>query len=421
VIPKPLQKPHPPLWVACSRRETIHLAARRGIGALTFSFVEPEDAGKWAREYYELIASEECVPAGFAVNPVVTIVLPMMCHGDEATAIERGIDGAHFFGYSLAYYYGFGRHHPGRDVVWDSFQRERGERGFAREIVTADAAPLGVQIMQQGVGSLRGAIGTPAQITELARRYEAAGVDQIVFVQQAGRNRHEHICESLELFGAEVLPAFAEEAEAKEREKAERLAPAVEAALARRDPPRAAPADYVVDEGADLARSRPRRAAVARPRRAEIGRRARRVLEQRGQAALARSVRGASDRKLERRFGNRLVQRGMFTGMARRFRPISGYAFEGDVLYVLDHAVDGAAPREPARWTIRIRDGKAKAIEGDSPDPAVTLRVSIPDFARIAAEEVRPPELFFSGRLSVEGNFEIASRLPEMFGAPSPF
>src|SRR5271166_1494605 len=33
VVPKPVQKPHPPLWVACSRRETIHLAAKLGIGA----------------------------------------------------------------------------------------------------------------------------------------------------------------------------------------------------------------------------------------------------------------------------------------------------------------------------------------------------------------------------------------------------
>ena len=44
VVPKPVQKPHPPLWVACSRRETIHLAAKLGIGALTFAFVSPEEA-----------------------------------------------------------------------------------------------------------------------------------------------------------------------------------------------------------------------------------------------------------------------------------------------------------------------------------------------------------------------------------------
>src|SRR5580692_9559373 len=31
VVPKPVQKPHPPVWVACSNRETIKLAARLGI------------------------------------------------------------------------------------------------------------------------------------------------------------------------------------------------------------------------------------------------------------------------------------------------------------------------------------------------------------------------------------------------------
>src|SRR5437763_2583 len=188
VVPKPLQRPHPPLWVACSRRETIRLAAEKGIGALTFSFVEPEEAKEWVDEYYDIIASERCVPAGFAVNPNFAVVLPMMCHADEATAIERGIDGGHFFGYSLAHYYVFGDHHPGRTNIWEEFQRRRDETGFSRRIVTADEAPLGIKIMEQGFGSLRGAIGTPEQIRELARRYEAAGVDQVIFVAQAVRS-----------------------------------------------------------------------------------------------------------------------------------------------------------------------------------------------------------------------------------------
>src|SRR6266513_1170414 len=64
VVPKPLQKPHPPLWVACSRRETIHLAATKGIGALSFSFIEPSEAKVWVTEYYRLLDSAECVPAG---------------------------------------------------------------------------------------------------------------------------------------------------------------------------------------------------------------------------------------------------------------------------------------------------------------------------------------------------------------------
>src|SRR4030088_3502571 len=90
VIPKPKQKPHPPLWVACSRRETIHLAASKGIGALSFAFIEPAAAREWVEDYYETICSDECVPAGFAVNPQVAVVTPFMCHQDEATAIDRG-------------------------------------------------------------------------------------------------------------------------------------------------------------------------------------------------------------------------------------------------------------------------------------------------------------------------------------------
>src|SRR5579864_956776 len=218
LVPKPKQKPHPPLWVACSRRDTILLAARKGIGALSFSFVEPEEARAWVDDYYRIVESEQCNPGGFAVNPNVAIVVPFMCHRDEQTAIDRGIDGAHFFGYSLAHYYVFGQHQPARTNVWDEFQRERDSRGFARSLVRASDAPIQVKLLQEALGSLRGAIGTPAQVTELLERYEAAGVDEVIFVSQAGRNRHEDICESLELFASEVLPRFAERAAQREAE-----------------------------------------------------------------------------------------------------------------------------------------------------------------------------------------------------------
>src|SRR4051812_42989771 len=202
VVPKPLQKPHPPLWVACSRRETIRLAAEKGIGALSFSFVEPEEAAEWVAEYRAIVASERCVPGGFAVNPRVAVVLPMMCHRDEAEAIERGIDGAHFFGYSLAHYYVFGDHRPGRTDIYEEFQQRRDPRGPPPSHPPPADAPLGVRVLQQGLGSLRGAIGSAAQVRDLCRRYEEAGVDQLIFVMQAGPNRHEHICESIELFAS---------------------------------------------------------------------------------------------------------------------------------------------------------------------------------------------------------------------------
>jgi alkanesulfonate monooxygenase SsuD/methylene tetrahydromethanopterin reductase-like flavin-dependent oxidoreductase (luciferase family) len=242
LVPKPLQRPHPPLWVACSRRDTIHMAATKGIGALSFSFVEAAEAKSWVEDYYATIASEQCVPAGFSVNASMACVLPLMCHEDEEVAIDRGIDGAHFFGYSLAHYYAFGRHRPGVTDVWQDFVENRERYGFSRSVAATTGMQLGAQLM----AVLRGAIGTPAQVRDLVRAYEEAGVDQLIFVSQSGRNRHEDICESLELFARTVMPEFHDRAEAAEAEKARRLAPAVEAALARRSPARRVPDGFEV-------------------------------------------------------------------------------------------------------------------------------------------------------------------------------
>lgn len=225
------------------------MAATRGLGALAFSFLEPEDAKPWVDDYYATLASEDCVPAGFAVNPNIAVIVPLMCHRDEETAIERGLDGAHFFAFSLGHYYVFGQHQPGKTNVWEEFQAKRDMFGFSRPVAAQTGQPLGAQLFSEGLGALRGAIGTPDQVRELLLRYQQAGVDQVIFVSQAGRNRHEHICESLELFAAEVMPELAEGEAEREATKLERLAPAIDAALARRAPASEAPPTAVQPSG----------------------------------------------------------------------------------------------------------------------------------------------------------------------------
>jgi alkanesulfonate monooxygenase SsuD/methylene tetrahydromethanopterin reductase-like flavin-dependent oxidoreductase (luciferase family)/putative sterol carrier protein len=412
VLPKPKQKPHPPLWVACSRRETILLAARRGIGALTFAFIEPEQAKEWVDEYYGLIQSEECMPAGFAVNPNFAVVLPMMMHKDEATAIERGIDGAHFFGFSLAHYYVFGDHQPGITNVWEEFQAKRADYGFAREIINADEGVLGVKILQQGLGSLRGAIGTPEQVVELVERYRQAGVDQVIFVQQAGPNKHEHICESLELFGKKVLPHFTKGREEAEAAKRERLAEACERALARRAPARAADPDYVITPRGEPASAQ----VIAAARRAGSNGRPtlRRRVQQAGQSAFGALVRGRSDAQLERTVGSSAGLRVIFKGMERSFVPEKANGFSGEVQYEL------TSSNGPKRWVLRIEDGQRAVTEpGIAQNPVVTFRMSVPMFARIASQEVHPAKAMMEGDLEVQGDFETAARLGEMFGQDS--
>jgi hypothetical protein len=159
----------------------------------------------------------------------------MMCARTEEEATARGLEGANFFGYSLAHFYVFGDHVPGRTNVWEEFEERRGKMGYSPEAaLAAKSETLGAKAAAGDQTGLRGAVGTPDQLREFLRRYEAAGVDQLIFVMQAGKNRHEHIMESIELFGTEVLPEFAERDQAQSAAKAEHWAPIVEEALARR-------------------------------------------------------------------------------------------------------------------------------------------------------------------------------------------
>jgi hypothetical protein len=123
--------------------------------------------------------------------------------------------------------------------VWAEYQARRAEHGYDPAAVAAAGAHgdrLGAKVVQAGSFGIRGAIGTPDQLRDYLRRYEECGVDQLIFCAQAGKNRHEDIMESLELFGTEVLPEFADRHEAAAAAKASRLEPVIEAALARKPP-----------------------------------------------------------------------------------------------------------------------------------------------------------------------------------------
>jgi alkanesulfonate monooxygenase SsuD/methylene tetrahydromethanopterin reductase-like flavin-dependent oxidoreductase (luciferase family) len=221
VVPKPVQRPHPPLWAACSNRDSLKLAARLGMGALTFAFTNADEARFWVEDYYDTF-KRECTPIGRTVNPNVAMLTGFVCHEEEATARARGVEGAQFFAFGLGHYWRDGRHIPGRMDLWQEFKKEPQSE---REAIDRHRQKAGM-----------GGIGTPAQLRENFRAYEEAGVDQLILLQQCGNYRQEHVRESLEVFAEQVLPEFRERAEARERQKRRELEPYIAAAL-RRMPP----------------------------------------------------------------------------------------------------------------------------------------------------------------------------------------
>ncbi len=188
VVPKPLQKPHPPLWVACSQLETIRMAGRRGLGALGFQFVSAEAAEAWVHAYYNAYVKHLEPLVDYVTNPNIAVVSQFMCAPTDEEARRRA-DGSTFFQFALGFYNSHGPVVPGTVSLWAEYQ------GWKR-------SPKG-RAAQHG-----GLIGSPETIRRKLTKFAASNVDQVILLNQAGRNRHEHICEALELFARDVMPEF---------------------------------------------------------------------------------------------------------------------------------------------------------------------------------------------------------------------
>ncbi len=202
VVPKPVQKPHPPLWVACSQLPTIEMAGQRGMGALGFQFVSADAAHAWVHAYYNAFTKRLDKLTDYQTNPNIALVSYFMCAKTDAEARRRA-DGCTFFQFALRFYGnqpGRARPRAGSVNVWDEYQAWKRDNPEQAE-----------RALHSGL------IGSPDTIRDKLRKFASSNVDQIVFLNQAGRNTHEHICEGLELFANEVMPEFhAQEAEHQE-------------------------------------------------------------------------------------------------------------------------------------------------------------------------------------------------------------
>ena len=196
VVPKPVQKPHPPLWVACSNRDDhppgrparhrrAHLRLRRpGRG---------EALGRrLLRDLQERVRADR--PRGQPEHRDGDRLHPATRTPGGAPARARRLPLLRF---ALGHYYVFGTHVPGRTEHLGQL------RSGARQLDPTSwaAAPA--------------ASAPPTSCAPPSATFEEIGVDQTIFIQQGGNNRHEHICESLELFAGRVMPEFKARHEAR--------------------------------------------------------------------------------------------------------------------------------------------------------------------------------------------------------------
>ncbi len=193
IVPKPLQKPHPPMYMACSSSETAALAGRLGLGALNFAFGTDAELRQKVEGYRRAV--ERAEPAGRGVTHCFACTPATLVLADDRKASAYGMRGARFFARSMAQYYFTERRPTGPLDVPRDFLRE-GRLDHAMALRNAPGSEPST------------IIGDPARARETIDRYVQIGVDELLLVFQMGTVPHELIMESLGVFAEKVMPHY---------------------------------------------------------------------------------------------------------------------------------------------------------------------------------------------------------------------
>ncbi len=212
---KPLQKPHPPIWVAAMQPETYRLAAERGIGVLAFSSEAPSNFTEEIRKYKAAV--KHAHPVGAFVNDQWANFTIGHCGDDNSSAQALGAQAIKaFLGPDRPYTQGRSEVYSKLLEAWGgvpdhlklSFDRVLGKEGSVEGGADADLAAW--QSMDAKTLCQRGVIvaGDPDSCIEGVKLHQESGAAQLLLLMQCDQVPHDKVMSSIELFGKEVIPAF---------------------------------------------------------------------------------------------------------------------------------------------------------------------------------------------------------------------
>jgi alkanesulfonate monooxygenase SsuD/methylene tetrahydromethanopterin reductase-like flavin-dependent oxidoreductase (luciferase family) len=192
IVPKPLQKPHPPIFAACSKPEDARKVGSLGVGALNLATYRQETLANCTRDYRHAIA--DCKPVGLSVTNHFACSASCLVLTDDHQACRHGLRGAMYFTEALLHYYR-GERPVGAIPIKKGFLPDDFVHDFKRVRNTPQS-------------QLSSVIGDPQAARESVQRFADAGVDELMLVMQAGTTSHELVMESIKTFGEKVMPHF---------------------------------------------------------------------------------------------------------------------------------------------------------------------------------------------------------------------
>lgn len=207
VLPRPVQRPHPPLFLACTKRDTVTLAAEYGIGALVLGFAGVDEVAYLNGLYRKAIAGrtgERFVST--VVNDHLSALCPTIVLDDAAEALGIGARGQRFFAEAIAHWYGGGP--PPREDTADDDNVAAIRRDQELVVARLHEAKIPVTPATTGVFNVNHAYGTAAQAIDYVERLEQAGADEIMCLIQMGTVPQEACLETIRQWGERVIPHF---------------------------------------------------------------------------------------------------------------------------------------------------------------------------------------------------------------------
>jgi alkanesulfonate monooxygenase SsuD/methylene tetrahydromethanopterin reductase-like flavin-dependent oxidoreductase (luciferase family) len=212
IHPSPLQDPHPPVYMACTRPETLETAGSRGIGALVMGFSGPENIAEKNAIYRQAFANrkpEEQV--GFRPTEHLAALCPAVVLDDREKARRIGLRGQRFFVEAIAYWYSGGEKPTVEDLSADE-QEAALIAGKEQVVAYLSAEKLTVNDASTNIyGIAEDAYGTPEDCINYVTRLFNAGADEILFIFQMGGIPHDVIMQTIRNIGEKVIPHFREQ------------------------------------------------------------------------------------------------------------------------------------------------------------------------------------------------------------------
>ncbi|MEU6117214.1 LLM class flavin-dependent oxidoreductase [Streptomyces sp. NPDC047117] len=208
VLPRPVQSPHPPLFMACSKHDTLKLAAELGIGALVLGFAGADDIREMRKVYDEAIAvrgTERFVST--EVNNHFSALCPTIVLDDAEAAYRIGTRGQRFFAESIAHWYGNG---PKPTVVYEDDEDHAAAMSRRRDELVAKLheADIPARPADTGTYNAEHAYGTAETAIDYVEQLRRIGVDEVMCLIQMGTVPQEACMETIRQWGEKVIPHF---------------------------------------------------------------------------------------------------------------------------------------------------------------------------------------------------------------------